>query len=83
MRRVENRKQKKARKAKAILLLIKLTIYFILVVASYLLALRLASYFIKGLEYILSYGLENITKVFYGIILLLVTKMYYFKRPNK
>lgn len=80
-KRIENKEEKKkAFKKKMRLSLVKLGIYSILVMASYIVAFKLGLYFMELLEKILASGIENITKVFYAFIILLLTKVMYAKR---
>lgn len=72
--RKENLKElKNNKKVKMTMLLIKLTLYFILIALCFKYSIIIANDIIFGLQQIVLWGTDNMTKLVFGILVAIVT----------
>jgi hypothetical protein len=65
---------------KTIKRLFKVSMYAILTLVSYQISIKLANNFIVLLHKIIDFGVENITKVIFALLLVIITNILYFKK---
>ena len=64
---------KNNKKVKMTMLLIKLTLYFILIALCFKYSIIIANNIIFGLQQIVMWGVDNMTKLVFGILVAIVT----------
>lgn len=73
MRKEKIKELKNNKKVKMTMLLIKLTLYFILIALCFKYSIIIANDIIFGLQQIVLWGTDNMTKLVFGILVAIVT----------
>lgn len=73
MRKEKIKELKNNKKVKMTMLLIKLTLYFILIALCFKYSIIIANDIIFGLQQIILWGTDNMTKLVFGILVAIVT----------